>query len=371
MSYEVYAHSEWRMPIGHRESERRFISDLIEDDRLSGAFRAQLLTQALVTKSKDYARMGERPDRPAQGLRKMIEEKTLDRFFSLQISSYFSSGALSLLPMLPDLSVFPSNSWAIKLDFTLRKAYLSKDDREFYILDNPVRKEWVFQVPYIAPSQWKGVLRAAMVQELKRWWGNLSAEERAARIEDFAKRRFRMTLLFGDEKGEEPGSLKGLAKYLDNLGGERAANLYREKVKQFFKAGAESSLPHHQGWLHFYSTYFDRIGLEVINPHPRDTGAGKQPIYFECVPAGSEDDPTRGTFTLLYVPLGEVTEDEMKADFRAVAEGLKAMFTVYGFGAKTSSGFGRAEVRGIQVNPERWREAFLRIWNEAKAAGGR
>ena len=66
-----------------------------------------------------------------------------------------------------------------------------------------------------------------------------------------------------------------------------------------------------RGSLYFFPTYFDRIGLEVINPHPRDTGAGKQPIYFECVPPGTE-----GVFTILYVPQsgidGEISKDDLK-----------------------------------------------------------
>lgn len=252
-------------------------------------------------------------------------------------------------------------SWRIALDFTLPKPYLSKDDTEFYLLDNPVRKEWVFKVPSVAPSQWKGALRAAMVQELKRWWQGLSEDERKRKVEEFAERRFRMTLLFGDEKGEEPGALKGLAKYLDELGEAAAAKLYREKVKAFFGTGTEAALTHHRGWLHFYPTYFENIGLEIINPHPRDTGAGKQPIHFECVPAEAS-----GVFTLLYVPLKELGEDETQADFQAVAQGLKAMFTRYGFGAKTSSGFGRAEVQWeeAEVQPERLQEEWEAVWQD-------
>lgn len=209
---------------------------------------------------------------------------------------------------LPDLSLFPSGAWTLGFLFTLRKPYLSKDDREFTVLDNPVRKEWVFQVPYIAPSQWKGALRAAM----RRLRGYTSWEQ-----ETHDKQ---MVRLFGNIKGEESE----------------------------FSAG----------WLHFYPTYFDRIGLEVINPHSRETGAGTWPIYLESVPVG-----TKGSFVLLYVPLGEVTEEEMRADFQAVAQGIKAMFTVYGFGAKTSSGFGRANVdwEKAEVQP---RDLLWDVWKE-------
>jgi CRISPR-associated protein Cmr2 len=217
---------------------------------------------------------------------------------------------------LPDLSLFPSGAWTLGFPFALLKPYLSQDDREFHILDNPVRKEWVFHVPYIAPSQWKGALRAAM-RQLR---GYTSWEQEA--------KDEQMIRLFGNVKGEESA----------------------------FSAG----------WLHFYPTYFDRIGLEVINPHPRDTGAGKQPIYFECVPAG-----TKGNFTLLYVPLGEVTKEEMEADFWAVAQGLKAMFRVYGFGAKTSSGFGRAKVHEeqVEIRPEGLKAEWERVWGEGESYG--
>ncbi len=236
---------------------------------------------------------------------------------------------------VPDLSIFPKGSWAIQVNFTLKKPYISKDDVEFYIIDNPVKKEWVFKVPYVAPSQWKGALRSAMVRQLVEWWNHL--EEEGRNPEEFARRRFRLALLFGSEKGEEPGSIKGLAEYLDRTGGKAAAQRFRELLKQHFSVPQNKPVPHFNGSLHFYPTFFDRIGLEVINPHDRKTGAGKQPIYFECAPAG-----TLGVFTLLYVPPVNTDENTARADLNLVAEGVNAMLTQYGFGAKTSSGYGVA-----------------------------
>ena len=247
----------------------------------------------------------------------------------------------TIAPQEPNLSLFPPGSFTLHIPFTLRKPYISKDDTDFYILDNPVKKEWVFKVPYIAPSQWKGALRAAMVRELVAWWKGLEHSDPQA----FAHRRFRLTLLFGDEKGEEQGTIKGLTKYLDNLGGEDAAKIFRDKLRAHFRVPEDKPLPHYSGCLHFYPTFFDRIGLEVINPHDRTTGAGKNPIYFECVPAG-----TRGVLSLLYVPLHfHPSEDTAKADLAAIAEGIHAMLTKYGFGAKTSSGYGVAEVDNIYI----------------------
>jgi CRISPR-associated protein Cmr2 len=66
----------------------------------------------------------------------------------------------------------------------------------------------------------------------------------------------------------------------------------------------------------------------------------------ECVSQG-----TKGELFLLYVPFGpfEQGEDKTRAevvqDLEVLAEGIRAMLTTHGFGAKTSSGFGTAEDR--------------------------
>jgi len=57
------------------------------------------------------------------------------------------------------------------------------------------------------------------------------------------------------------------------------------------------------------------------------------------VPAG-----TPGIFTLLYVPPVNTDENTARADLKAVAKGVKVMLTQYGFGAKTSSGYGVAKI---------------------------
>jgi CRISPR/Cas system CMR subunit Cmr6 (Cas7 group RAMP superfamily) len=375
--------------------------------------RLSLLTQAIITAYKDYSRMGRRGE---AGLIKMLG--MLEQHYIEQYNNFLSP--LSLNPVIPDISMFPQGSWAVSFKFKLRKPYISRDDTDFYIIDNPIRKEWVFKMPYIAASQWKGALRAAMVKLLVEKADSLSDET-------FAKWRFHLALMFGDEKGE--GELNGLAGYLDNakllficwnefqendkfieflehyfcldwirsstfnrlddgrtikfshekhslslvLDNDKtkavltidnkkirefivkvekekigifipyAAYCYRKKIRKFFDS-KDYELPSHAGWLCFYPTYFTRIGLEVINPHDRETGAGAQPIYFECVPSGAE-----GGFVLLYVPLYRKGDDRDTIknhailDLQLVAYGISALMTQFGFGAKTTGGFGLAE----------------------------
>ena len=264
----------------------------------------------------------------------------------------FDVGENVVHPSLPDLSIFPSGSWAIQINFTLRKPYISRDDTDFYIIDNPVKKEWVFKVPYVAPSQWKGALRAAMVRELV-----MRLLERKIDEEKFFEERIRLYRLFGNEKDGTAEFLnQALARFrvetLSRDAEDEPKKQWEQRVKQEIRKVAEQfesklrekgyrvgDIEGFQGYLHFYPTFFDKIGLEVINTHDRETGASvKGPIYFECVPAG-----TKGTFTLLYVPMKEIDEDSSKKDMEEVAKGLKAMLSEYGFGAKTSSGYGVAD----------------------------
>ncbi len=314
--------------------------------------RIGLLAQALATSYKDQARVGARRD-PGGYLYWLQHHAS-----TLLIRRRQEMTELGLTAeALPDLSIFPPNAWILHFSFTLRTPYLSRDDTDFYILDNPVKKEWVFKAPYVAPSQWKGALRAAMMQELV-------GELRVGKLDEpaFTARRLQLHRLFGNETDGAADYLnRSLARAqmppLADDGDDSTRQPSQSRFEAAVKAVAADferllqkkgrrarDIEGFQGRLHFYPTFFDRIGLEVINPHPRNTGAGKQPIYFESVPAG-----TRGRFDLLYVPFDRIGEDEAETrkqvaeDLTLLAQGLQAMFTLYGFGAKTSSGFGLAE----------------------------
>ncbi|KFD41085.1 hypothetical protein HY02_06420 [Peptococcaceae bacterium SCADC1_2_3] len=194
--------------------------------------------------------------------------------------------AFQLSPDVSAVKYMPPLSFMLCIRFKLQKPYISKDERDFYLLDNPIRKEKIFQAPMVAATSWKGALRAALWQ-----LGYKENNEIAIRL----------------------------------LGNPRDSDKHRA------------------GRLYFYPTFFDKIGLEVLNPHSRETGVGERgPILMECVPEGV------GTLLLLYVPFGPVKqkENERRAevaqDLEALAEGVQAMLTTYGFGGKISSGFGTA-----------------------------
>jgi len=317
------------------------------------ATRLSLLAQALASPYKNRARMGQQRGTPG-GLWRWIASGEANMFLAGQREHYLQP--LNLLPSLLDLTSFPRYSFAFHFTFILRKSYLSRDDTDWHILDNPLKKEWVFKLPYVASTQWKGALRAAMMQQL--------VERLTTAETSFTEERLQLYRLFGSEKDGAADFLnRALACWRVGPLPENADDPCQKEREERIKAEVEKmaqefdallrkrgyrqeDVEGFQGRLYFYPTYFDQIGLEVLNPHPRDTGAGKQPIYFECVPAGAP-----GAFTLLYVPFGPLEQDEdqkraeVAEDLRLLAQGLQAMLTTYGFGAKTSSGFGVAEDR--------------------------
>lgn len=244
----------------------------------------------------------------------------------------------------PQMAVLPPGSWFLQFTFTLAKPWISKDDDPFYVTEsvNPVRKEKVFKVPTMSATGWKGLLRwTAMHIYLAQKKDTLTPEQ-------FAQERFVQTLLFGDEKGEEPGETKDFAAYLDSLKPQARAE-YARLLREHYGLGANDPLPHHSGRLTFYPTFFDRIDVEVINPHSRETKAGTHPIYLECVPAGAQ-----GTFSLLYVPFDLIGQDVSKIrtqaaqDLQLVVKAINALMLTYGFSAKRTSGYGVAkdEIQG-------------------------
>lgn len=280
-----------------------------------------------------YAKVGEGDY--ACGLKALIHS---NGNFNEYIACKLSELSLLGINQSIDISALPKGTWLIEFPLTLKKPFISKDDIPFYIIENPVRKDKVFGVPFISAMAWKGNLRWTMMK--------LHLEPKADNPEQFADIRYQHTLLFGTEKGMEEAT-KGWTKYLDDLC-QNASDVYRAKLKGRFKSKEVPSLG---GMLYFYPTFWDRIDMEVINPHDRKTKTGKNPIYYEVVPAGA-----KGFFRLLYVPfyyLG-LPDNELKEkvlnDLRDVINGLKEMMLTYGFSAKKSGGYGVIEEKWDKDN---------------------
>lgn len=217
----------------------------------------------------------------------------------------FKTSALGLqfpstISFAPDFNNIPfKNAIGIEVHFKLKTPWYSKDDRPFHVMDNPIHKDWVFGVPYISGSAWKGMLRWAYRMEE----GQLQSKDKVKSSDEIVH-------LFGNEKEEKTNFL--------------------------------------QGALHFYPTFFNKVGFEVINPHSRVTKAGTNPIYYEVVPAGEEIY----TLYLLYAPARPNTLNDKKGMNLLKCEAMLEKFiavintllTKYGISAKRTVGWGACSI---------------------------
>ena len=209
--------------------------------------------------------------------RQIIEELKKDKDFR------------DFYPELSDLQNLPDNSVLIKISFTFKKPYTSKDEGEFHIIngrifENPIVRDKFTGLPMVRPSTWKGHLRFAAKMV------NLEGKKK-----DIIKRLF----------GSEPESEEAL-----------------------------------KGRLYFFPTFFeDGAKKDVITPLKRDTRTpARGPIHIEVMEPGS-----KGEFYILYVPYPQYKdfkEEQIKEDLKFLAEALRLMFYTYGFSAKKTSGFG-------------------------------
>ena len=244
----------------------------------------------------------------------------------------------------------PKHAYLIEINFTLKKPYISRDDENFYIIDNPIVKDKVFKVPMIRASTWKGALRFAMIKVFEEKLDNKEINE-----QNWKKEKYKIYRLLGNEKKIEDKD----ENYLDEIIAE-ALNKEPLEIKKEFQTFVKSILDDGEslskrGRLTFYPTFFDRISLEVITPLSRETKTPSLgPIYFEIVP-----ENTTGKLRILYYPydliaVGEFDkiENEVKEDFRLLGEALKKLFYEIGFSAKKTSGFGTAKIEDIKIYPE-------------------
>ncbi|MEA2005690.1 MAG: CRISPR-associated protein, partial [Acidobacteriota bacterium] len=197
-----------------------------------------------------YTKVGER--NISSGLKALIHSKgNYNDYIACKLSELNLLG----INLSPDISALQEGSWLIEFPTTLKKPFISKDDVALYIIENPVRKDKVFGVPFTSAMAWKGNLRWTMMK--------VFLEPISNEPDKFAEIRYQHTLLFGSEKGMEEVA-KGWTKYLDSICPD-AKDKYREKLEELKEKFKLNEIPKLTGMLYFYPTFWDRIDMEVIN----------------------------------------------------------------------------------------------------------
>jgi CRISPR-associated protein Cmr2 len=261
----------------------------------------------------------------------------------------------------------PKYSFAVWIRFELLGPYFSRDDDEFYIIQNPILKETVFKVPMVRGSSWKGALAGAfkrllnndnysskkseIIESYLRIFG--AGSESIKEIENYLKEKSKELEDFKDNILEfmlfELG-MKVKKEDIDKIRNENDESKLIQKLKSKISNKLEksqSNLPiefqTHKGRAIFYPTYFNRISLEIINPHDRRKRAGTVPIHYEVVPS-----KTKGILQIVYIPFDGVLKkddelkEEVEQDLKWLCEAIENLADE-GIGAKTKLGWGKFE----------------------------
>ncbi|SFQ19255.1 RAMP superfamily CRISPR-associated protein [Caldicoprobacter faecalis] len=261
-------------------------------------------------------------------------------------------------------------SFIVYAKFELKQPYFSKDDDEFSIIQNPVLKEWAFKVPMVRGSSWKGALASVFIDLPDEMQGGRQRTESYFRIfgagsecikilESSFESRLRPDMDVEKLKEELVGMLlfelgirldkADIESIKDARTTDEVTGIVKKIFSQEDKAVEKSKIPAtlktRRGRAVFYPTYFNRLTLEVINPHNRRKRAGTQPIHFEVVPAG-----THGVLQIVYIPYDAVLlkenalKNEVKRDLRFLLLAVEEL-SQRGIGAKTKLGWGTFELQ--------------------------
>ncbi|MGQ4875970.1 MAG: RAMP superfamily CRISPR-associated protein [Promethearchaeia archaeon] len=263
------------------------------------------------------------------GLKQIIHNK---KYLNDELKNYLKLVKRIGLLKKPKIKDLPYGSFYINIKFQLKTPFISIDDIPFYIIDNPIKKDKVFKLPFMSASSWKGILRWVMTK--------IFLIDNVTKLNDksFADMRFKLSLLFGVEKGLNEDL--SLFNYLNKLK-PQSEKIFRDKLKDRIKTKDLNF----RGRLRFYPSFFNQIDMMIMNPHDRKTKTGKNPIYFECVPPG-----TSGDFTILYIPTDLIGWEKREVqknvlnDLSIVCKGIRKMLFKYGFSAKKSVGFGISKI---------------------------
>ncbi|WP_028949863.1 RAMP superfamily CRISPR-associated protein [Sulfurihydrogenibium subterraneum] len=313
--------------------------------------------------------------------KKYVEFDNKDIQIIQKISGIYEESQLNNLQEY--VNKLPKYSFAIWFKFQLEAPYFSKDDDEFYIIQNPILKETNFKVPMVRGSGWKGALASAF-RELFRedFQNNKEKIESFLRVFGAGSESIKTieSYVFG-KSGDLNKAKDSLLKFmLFELGLKIDSNLIKEvkgknNKEELFQIlrdklsakTSDSKLPSefqtHKGRAIFYPTYFDRLSLEIINPHDRRKRAGTNPIHYEVVPKGTE-----GIFQLIYIPFDGVLkpDEELKAEAEKDLNNLSvavAILSKQGIGAKIKLGWGKFKIENKKVFlneeldiPEEWKK---------------
>lgn len=231
-----------------------------------------------------------------------------------------------LVPALPDPARLPLFSATLSLRFRLLTPLLTRDDDPFHLFDNPVRRDHVFGLPYLAAASVKGLAADAYQRAFRtddEWNG--AAGEAQEKVAAFRRREGHALRLFG-----------------------------------LADDGADTGDKSQAGRLHFSPVWFDAVQYLILNPADPATGQGTVPIQFEAIaPRRTDGAPVEVDVQVFYCnPAGAPDSDAVtvRADLARWLAAVAAWWPTLGLGAKRLAGYGAIEPVAATCAAHGWTE---------------
>ncbi|WP_160323654.1 RAMP superfamily CRISPR-associated protein [Defluviitalea phaphyphila] len=266
---------------------------------------------------------------------------------------------------------------AIFTNITLKQPYFSRDDEEYYYINNPILKDKATKTPMARGSGIKGKLSVCaaevIYESINQDKNNLISElikylrifgsgnDEIKTLNELLKKLFNSENLGSlTDKTKKEIAAQFINFILLNFGGkitkktidsilasknhENIVNEIIDWINQNIKDKEEFKIQ--KGRLTFYPMYFNKINIEIINRHSREKRAGEAPIYFEVVPKGE-----KANLILVYTPF-DIIFSKNKEEMRKEAEEdldfiIKSLEKLQeeGIGAKRKYGWGQFEMK--------------------------
>ena len=247
------------------------------------------------------------------------------------------------LTSLPKIENLTDYSAIISLEFELLSPLLTHDDDSFYLFDNPVKKDHIFGVPYLAAASMKGLTFDAFLRAFPADnWKNLGKNDSDR------------TIAYRSQKNKLSAQA---AKRLFGVADNAETNLQDDSKSQV-------------GRLHFAPIWFKYIQYLVMNP---SSEKNSMPIQFEAIAAKDSDKKTvKATINFWYINKidgEESSELEVRADLALLLEAMSEWLPALGLGAKRLAGYGAikpltAIFKGKNFSGELSKEITENSWKE-------
>ena len=236
-------------------------------------------------------------------------EKGKAKFLSCKGYEDLKEAGLTSLPKIENLTDY---SAIISLEFELLSPLLTHDDDSFYLFDNPVKKDHIFGVPYLAAASMKGLTFDAFLRAFPADnWKKLGKDDSDR------------TTAYRSQKNKLYAQA---AKRLFGVADNAETNLQDDSKSQV-------------GRLHFAPIWFECIQYLVMNP-----SKNSMPIQFEAIASKDfKNEPVKATIDFWYINKidgKESSELEVRADLALLLEAMSEWLPALGLGAKRLAGYG-------------------------------